>query len=101
MSVSVRGRGLGPEVNKFEQISSDDHQMSLAEGWVCPGDMPRLRGGICPEGGWVCPGGMPRLRVRHMSRGGWLCPVGMAYPMIYVMLPPNVAPRLSLVPLGR
>ena len=22
-----------PKVNKFEQVSSDDHLMSLAEGW--------------------------------------------------------------------
>ena len=35
--------GVGPQVNKFEQISSNDHQMSLAgvgmPGWreVCPG----------------------------------------------------------------
>ena len=26
------GGGLGPQVNKFEQESSDDHQMSVA-GW--------------------------------------------------------------------
>ena len=24
-----RGGGLGPQVNKFEKISSDDHQMSV------------------------------------------------------------------------
>ena len=24
--------GLGPQVNKFEQVSSDDHQMSVAGG---------------------------------------------------------------------
>ena len=24
------GGGLGPQVNKFEQVSSDDHQMSVA-----------------------------------------------------------------------
>ena len=29
MSVQV-GEGVGPQVNKFEQVSSDDHQMSLA-----------------------------------------------------------------------
>ena len=35
--------GVGLQVNKFEQVSSDDHQMSLAGGnglegwWVCPG----------------------------------------------------------------
>ena len=26
------GGGLGPQVNKFEQVSSDDHQMSVAWG---------------------------------------------------------------------
>ena len=26
--------GLGPRVNKFEQLSSDDHQMSVAVGGV-------------------------------------------------------------------
>ena len=30
MSVSVRGKeGVGPQRNKCEQVSSDDHQMSL------------------------------------------------------------------------
>ena len=29
MSVLV---GVGPQVNKFEQVSSDDHQMSVARG---------------------------------------------------------------------
>ena len=24
--------GVGPQVNKFEQVSSDDHQMSVAGG---------------------------------------------------------------------
>ena len=24
--------GVGPQVNKFEQVSSDDHQMSVAAG---------------------------------------------------------------------
>ena len=39
MSVLV-GAGVGPQVNKLEQVSSDDHQMPLARGygWVCPGD---------------------------------------------------------------
>ena len=34
--MSVQG-AVGPLVNKFEQVSSDYHQMSLARGWVCPG----------------------------------------------------------------
>ena len=33
MSVVV-GEGLGLQVNKFEQVSSDDHQMSIAGGGV-------------------------------------------------------------------
>ena len=33
-----REGGVGPRVRKFEQVSSDNHQMSLAEGWVCSGD---------------------------------------------------------------
>ena len=32
MSVSVGGEGVVPQVNKFEQISSDGHQMSVAGG---------------------------------------------------------------------
>ena len=40
----------GPQVNKFEQVSSDDHQMSLAGtglGWGDPmsGGGPRARAG--------------------------------------------------------
>ena len=31
MLVPVRG-GVGPQVNKFEQVSRDDHQMSVAGG---------------------------------------------------------------------
>ena len=27
------GAGVGPQVNKFEQVSTDDHQMSLA-AWI-------------------------------------------------------------------
>ena len=32
MSVLVWGQELGPQVNKFEQVSSDNHQMSVAVG---------------------------------------------------------------------
>ena len=33
MSVDVSTiEGLGPQVNKFEQVSSDDHQMSVVGG---------------------------------------------------------------------
>ena len=46
MLVLMGGVGVGPKVNKFEQVSNDDHQMSLAEvrmsreGWVCPEGVP-------------------------------------------------------------
>ena len=30
MSVLVGGRRVGPQVNKFKQVSRDDHQMSVA-----------------------------------------------------------------------
>ena len=34
---SVWGEGVCPQVNKCEQVSSDDHQMSLARVCVCQG----------------------------------------------------------------
>ena len=41
-------RGVGPQMNKFKQVSSDNHQMSLGGG-RSPGLMP---GGMCGgEGG--------------------------------------------------
>ena len=42
--MSVPVRGLGPQVNKFEQVSSDDHQMSVAEEVFEPYPMSRGRG---------------------------------------------------------
>ena len=36
----VRGGGVGPQMNKFEQGSSDDHQISVAGERVCPGGYP-------------------------------------------------------------
>ena len=41
--MSVAWGGVGPQVNKFEQVSSDDHQMSVARG-----KSPGLMSG----GGW-------------------------------------------------
>ena len=29
----IRASVLRPQVNKFKQVSSDGHKMSLAEGW--------------------------------------------------------------------
>ena len=43
-------RVLGPRVNKFEQVFSDDHQMSVAGGWVGIEDPCHMSGG---GGGWV------------------------------------------------
>ena len=56
MSVLVGEWGVGPQVNKFEQVSSDDHQMSVVRvgrGWVIPGEGGlgegrRGRGGAYP-----------------------------------------------------
>ena len=40
--MSVLWGGVGPQVNKFKQVSSDHHQMSVAEGsWV--GNMSGVR----------------------------------------------------------
>ena len=48
-------QGVGPQVNKCEQISSDDHQMSVTGGGGsrCPGLMS-----IWGKGGGRCPGRM-------------------------------------------
>ena len=73
LSVSVatirchcRGGGwVSPEMNKFEQISSGHHQMSIAGAWT---------------EGWVChPGGGPLCCVQGGS------PYHLSYPMIHLM----------------
>ena len=48
-SLDVSTGGVGDEVNKFEQVSSDDHQMSLMGG--CPRGRvgPRSGGGLYSE----------------------------------------------------
>ena len=69
-------------MNKFEQVTSDHHQMSLAEGWVYPevGWGPGVW--ACPKGrgwkpgryvkGWGLGGGMSRGGAGGgMSRGCW------------------------------
>ena len=88
-------------MNKFEQMSSDHHQMSLAgngapvrgwgsSGWVCPGE-PRgngyVQGGVGPNGGmsrrgwgWVCPEGQGRF-VYHVT-----------YPTMHVIPTPTPTP---------
>ena len=53
MSVLVEA---DPQVNKFEEVSSDDHQVSLVGGGYVQ------RGWVCPEGRYV--------------HGGWVCPEG-------------------------
>ena len=43
MEAAFQWKGLGPQVNKFEQFSSDDHQMLIGGGGVGdrhPGPMP-------------------------------------------------------------
>ena len=42
--MSVAGNGVWPHVSNFEQVSSYDHQMSLAGDWVCPGGVSMSRG---------------------------------------------------------
>ena len=37
----VHGRGVAPQVNKFEQVSSDDHQISVAGEDSSQGGLPR------------------------------------------------------------
>ena len=60
LDVNSGGGGVQSQVNKFEQVSNDDHQKSLAGGRVCPG-------------GRVCTEGVP--------------PYHVTYPMMHVMLP--------------
>ena len=69
MSVSGERGWVGPAMNKFQQVSSDHHQMLLAgDGYVSSDDhQMSLVGGeawgwglVCSEGGpvgWVCPEG--------------------------------------------
>ena len=64
LDVSTVGGRVGPKVNKFEQISSDDHQLLLAGGKY----LQEIHG----VGRYVQTGGSPD----HV-----------AFPMINVMLP--------------
>ena len=59
-------------MNKFEKVSSDDYQMSLA------GD------GYVQGWGWVCPDGVGYVQMGPggMSRGTY----HVTYPMMHVML---------------
>ena len=43
--MSVPGQGVRPQVNKFEHVSNDDHQMSVA-GVGYPGKYDILGGGV-------------------------------------------------------
>ena len=65
---STVGERVGPKVNKFEQISSDDHQMSLAGGKYLQEVDIYIHG----VGRYVQTGGSPD----HV-----------AFPMMHVMLP--------------
>ena len=64
MSVKV-GEDGSPQVNKFEQVSSDDHQKSVAGGWVPRSDVQV---------------GVPRFDVQGGREGG------IPYPMMHLML---------------
>ena len=56
--MSVPMRWVGPQVNKFEQVFSDDHQMSVP-GEESPEIWCLVEGGVCPQsdvwGGRVVP----------------------------------------------
>ena len=73
-----RGRGLGPQVNKFEQVSNDDHQMSVAEG----------RQGRCQV--W-CPTEGVGAQVWCLGEGDGGT-YHMTYPIMYVMYLPSSHP---------
>ena len=55
MSVVVGG-GVGPQVKNFEQVSSNDHQISLAGAWTgCPRSAVGRGGGraVASKAPWV------------------------------------------------
>ena len=62
--MSVLWGGIGPGVNKLEQVSSDDHQISVVgEGVGYPGPWYRWRRRVSRSHAW----GIRYLS--HMSRG--------------------------------
>ena len=40
-AIRTMGGGIAPQVNKFEQVSSDDHQISVAGEDSSQGGLPR------------------------------------------------------------
>ena len=73
------------KVNKFEQVSSDDHQMSLAGGGGIPGREAEIKGVSqvpCAEGG--VQGGGDGRGIPGPISGGALSHV--AYSMMHVIL---------------
>ena len=66
---------VGPQVHKFEQVSSDDHQMSVAGVGMAKG-----RGWVCPEGGGV------GVEV-GMSREGYPLPCDLSHDAYDVTYP--------------
>ena len=78
VSTGGRGGGLGPQVNKFEQVSNDDHQMSVAEG----------RQGRCQV--W-CPTEGVGAQVWCLGEGDGGT-YHMTYPIMYVMYIPSFHP---------
>ena len=87
------GEGVGPQVNKFKHVSSDNHQKSLAGVGVRPGSEGIQRGSVCL--GWVY-SGVRRwgwgVQGKGMSRGREWVPLGGWYPMMHVMLPTSSTP---------
>ena len=73
------GEEVGPQVNKPEQFSSDDHLMSLAGVSISRG--VGMYKGVGMSMGVFQNG----LGVYVQSRGG--TPYHVKYPMMYVMLP--------------
>ena len=59
----------GHQVNKFEQVSSDDHQMSLARGWVCQKGL----GWYVQRGGYVTGGKKCTIVLRFETTHSNVC----------------------------
>ena len=52
LAIIITGGGLSPQMNKFEQVSSDEYQMSVVGGGL--GLMCGIGGmGIGPNASWV------------------------------------------------
>ena len=59
-NVSTGGGGVGPHMNKFKQVSSDNHQMSLVGDWYWDWGVACLM-----SGGWAGTRVVPCLMSSH------------------------------------